>query len=71
MPKFRSQGEIIRVFTLMICPEIASQIVKISYFLKTCDMSDLSAIGPDLRYRCTAIVGACNLGCLRIDKKIF
>ena len=40
MPKIKSQGEIIRVFTLMI-PGIASQIVKISYVLKTCDMSDI------------------------------
>jgi hypothetical protein len=39
MPKFRSQGEKIGVFTLMI-PEIANQMVKISSTLKTGDMSD-------------------------------
>jgi len=39
MPKFKSQGEKIKVFTLMI-PEIANQMVKISSTLKSCDMSD-------------------------------
>jgi hypothetical protein len=38
MLKLKSQGEEIKVFTLMI-PEIANQMVKISPTLKTCDMS--------------------------------
>ena len=42
MPKFKSQGEKIKVFTLMI-PEIANQMVKISSASKTCDMSDILA----------------------------
>ena len=40
MPKFKSQGEKIKVFILMI-PEIANQKVEISPTLKTCDMSDI------------------------------
>jgi len=43
MPKYKSQGGTIGVFTLMI-PEIASQKVKISSTLKTCDMSDFPLI---------------------------
>jgi len=40
MPKYKSQGGTIGVFTLMI-PEIANQKVKISSTSKTLDMSDI------------------------------
>ena len=40
MPKIKSQGETIEVFTLMIS-EIVNKKVKISPTLKTCDMSDI------------------------------
>jgi hypothetical protein len=43
MPKYKSQGGTIGVFTLMI-PEIACQKVKLSSNPKTCDMSDFALI---------------------------
>ena len=38
MPKFKTQGEKVEFFTLMI-PEIVNQKVEISATFKTCDMS--------------------------------
>mgnify|MGYP000057443828 CR=1 FL=1 len=38
MPEFKTQGEKVKFFTLMI-PEIAGQKVEISSASKTCDMS--------------------------------
>jgi hypothetical protein len=46
MPKFKSQGEKIKAFTLII-PGIVNQMVKISAGPKTCDKSDYVASTPN------------------------